>query len=82
MTPLELIPPLEFDESKHTIDDVAQKYLEKASKSVQHLIPIKTVGDGNCLFNSIVSLMSDNNLSATELRGLSYSLHMYRERCL
>lgn len=62
----------EFDENKHTIDHVARKYLEQASKSVQHLIPIKTSTDGNCLFHSIVSLISSPIVSAVEMRGLSY----------
>lgn len=69
MTPLQLTLPLEFDANKHTIDEVAQKYLEKASKTVQHMIPVNTLADGNCLFNSIVSLMPDDELSAVELRG-------------
>jgi hypothetical protein len=70
--PLQLVLPIEFDESKHTLDDVAQQYLKQASKSVQHLIPIKSLADGNCLFNSIVSLVPDSGVSAVELRGLSF----------
>lgn len=70
MTPLQLIPLIEFDPDKHIIDKVAHKYLEKASKSVQQLIPIRTPEDGNCLFHSVVSLMSDSDVSAVELRGL------------
>lgn len=59
-----------FDESKHTIDPIAKKYLEKASKTVQSFIPVDTLKDGNCLFHSIVSLVNDCELSAPELRGL------------
>jgi hypothetical protein len=70
MTPLQLILSSEFDENKHTIDNVAHKYLEQASKSVQQLIPIKTPEDGNCLFHSIVSLIPNFDVSAVELRGL------------
>jgi hypothetical protein len=69
MAPFQLIPPMEFDVMKHTIDKVAQIYLAQASKNVQHLIPITTLDDGNCLFNSIVSLMPDSDVSAIELRG-------------
>jgi hypothetical protein len=72
MTPLQIIPAIEFDDTKHTIDVVAQKYLKQASKTVQHLIPVKTLDDGNCLFHSIVCLMLDTNISAVELRGLSF----------
>ncbi|CAF4418471.1 unnamed protein product [Rotaria magnacalcarata] len=68
MAPLQLILPREFDERKHIADSMAQKYLQQASKSVQHLVPIKSVADGNCLFNSIISLLPDSNLSAVELR--------------
>ncbi|CAF4838083.1 unnamed protein product [Rotaria socialis] len=68
MAPLQLILPREFDERKHIVDSMAQKYLQQASKSVQHLVPIKSVADGNCLFNSIISLLPDSNLSAVELR--------------
>jgi hypothetical protein len=71
MAPLKLTPPMEFDSTTQTIDNIAQKYLEQASKTVQHLIPIKTLDDGNCLFNCITSLMPNSNLSAIELRGLS-----------
>ena len=78
MTPLQLILPSEFDDSKHTIDTVAQKYLAQASKSVQHLIPVETLADGNCLFNSIISLAPDSDISAVELRGLSHSLYINR----
>ncbi|CAF3794588.1 unnamed protein product [Rotaria socialis] len=68
MAPLQLILPREFDERKHIVDSMAQKCLQQASKSVQHLVPIKSVADGNCLFNSIISLLPDSNLSAVELR--------------
>ena len=81
MTPLQIIPSIEFDDIKHTVDVVAQEYLKQASKSVQHLIPIKTLADGNCLFNSIVSLILDSDVSAIELRGLSHFLCTYKKMC-
>lgn len=74
MAPLQLILSFEFDEKRHTIDKLAHKYLEQASKSVQHLLPIETLGDGNCLFNSIVSLAPNSEITAIELRG-SYDIH-------
>jgi hypothetical protein len=73
MAPLALTPLIEFNEKKHRIDRVAQQYLAKASKSVQHFIPGETLGDGNCLFNSIVCLLPNSCVSAIELRGLSDS---------
>ena len=73
MAPLALTPLIEFDEKKHRIDRVAQQYLAKASKSVQHLVPIETLADGNCLFHSIVCLLLNSCVSAVELRGLSDS---------
>ncbi|CAF3827032.1 unnamed protein product, partial [Adineta steineri] len=66
--PLRLFLPNEFDELKHTIDTIAQQYLKQASKSVQHLIPLRSLADGNCLFNSVVSLVPDSGVSAVELR--------------
>jgi hypothetical protein len=79
ISPLKIIPALVFDETKHTIDVVAQEYLKQASKTVQHLVPIATLADGNCLFHSIVSLMPDSNISDVELRGQSHSLYIYRD---
>ena len=70
MAPLALTPLIEFDGTRHKIDHVAQEYLTKASKVVQHLVPIETLGDGNCLFNSIVCLLPHSCVSAVELRGL------------
>lgn len=66
---LELL--FEFDGMKHKIDHLAQQYLTKASKQVQHLVPIETLGDGNCLYNSILRLLPKCCVSAVELRGLS-----------
>ena len=70
LSPLQLSLPMEFDERKHRVDSLAQKYLEQASKSVQNLIPLQSFGNGNCLFNSVVSLVPDSEVSAVELRGL------------
>ena len=69
MTTLQFTPLLQFDQSRHTMDHDAQKYLKEASKSVQHLIPIKTLSDGNCLFHSIISLLPECDVSVIELRG-------------
>jgi len=71
MPPLQLFLPIEFDERKHLIDSMAQQYLKQASKSVQHLIPLRSLADGNCLFKTVVSLVTDSGVSAVELRGLS-----------
>ena len=86
MAPPQLFPCVEYDMAKHTIDEVAQQYLTKASKSVQHLIPIQSIADGNCLFNSVVMLTSDSGVSAIELRGLFVfyhsSRHLYRDNAM
>ena len=71
MPPLKLFLSTEFDERKHATGSMAQQYLKQASKSVQHLIPLRSLADGNCLFNSVVSLVPDSSVSAVELRGLS-----------
>lgn len=68
-----------FDGTKHTTDIVAEQYLKQASTHVQHLVPVEVVADGNCLFNSIVSLIPDSNVSAVELRGSSYPFELYRQ---
>ena len=77
MVPLRIIPSIEFDDTKHIIDVVAQKYLKQASKSVQHLVPVQILADGNCLFSSIASIMPDSHISAVELRGSLHSLYIY-----
>ncbi|CAF1690253.1 unnamed protein product, partial [Adineta ricciae] len=59
-THLRLMFPKNFDETKHIVDDISLHYIKQASKSVQHLIPVKSLPDGNCLFNSIVSLVPDS----------------------
>ncbi|CAF1498169.1 unnamed protein product [Adineta ricciae] len=68
LSPVQLVLPNEFDEYQHTVDNVALQYLKNASKSVQNLIPLKSLPDGNCLFNSVVSLLPDSDVSAVELR--------------
>ncbi|CAF1321475.1 unnamed protein product, partial [Adineta steineri] len=68
LPPLQLFLPMEFDEHKHVIDSLAQEYLKQASKSVQHLIPLESLADGNCLFNSVLSIVPDSEISAFELR--------------
>lgn len=78
ISPLETLVPIEFDDMRHTIDVVAYEYLKQASKRVQHLIPVKVLGDGNCLFNSIVSVMPDSDISAVELRGSSRLLNIHK----
>lgn len=82
MKPLQLTPLLVFDHTKHMIDTVAQKYLEQASKSIQHLTPIKIMTDGNCLFNSIVSLTPNFGISSVELRGSFHPLYIVGKNIL
>jgi hypothetical protein len=53
MMPLTVSPMTDFDQKIHKIDKIAQQYLEKASKTVQHLVPLEALSDGNCLFNPL-----------------------------
>ncbi len=61
-----------FDENKHVVDVVAMEYLKKATDSMHHLVPIKVAADGNCLYHSIVLLMNNSMVTASELRGISF----------
>lgn len=70
LKPIEFHPNQIFDETKHAIDVIAKKYLEKATDNVHHLIPVKVTGDGNCLYNSILALMNNPAVTPEELRGM------------
>ncbi|CAF1324604.1 unnamed protein product [Adineta steineri] len=68
MSPLEFRPYGVFDDRIHVVDLIAKEYLEKASADVQHLIPVDVDADGNGLYHSIILLMNDSTLTASELR--------------
>ena len=68
--PLQFEPDLVFDETKHLVDVVAKAYLKKIADDVHHLIPVEVAGDGNCLYNSILLLMNNIMITASELRGI------------
>ncbi|CAF1484183.1 unnamed protein product [Adineta steineri] len=68
MSPLEFRPYGVFDDRIHVVDLIAKEYLEKASADVQHLIPVDVDADGNCLYHSVILLMNDPTLTASELR--------------
>ncbi|CAF4962641.1 unnamed protein product, partial [Rotaria sp. Silwood1] len=68
MAPIHFHPNQVFDETKHVIDVIAKKYLEKATDNVHHLVPIKVAADGNCLYNSILLVMNNLMVTADELR--------------
>jgi hypothetical protein len=70
MTPISLHPILVFDETKHEMDVIAKEYLQKATDDVRHLIPINVGNDGNCLYHSMVVLINDPSITASELRGI------------
>ncbi|CAF4772424.1 unnamed protein product [Rotaria sp. Silwood2] len=65
---LQFCPTQVFDETKHVVDVVAKKYLEKATGDVNHLVPIEVIADGNFLYNSIVLLMNNPAVTTSELR--------------
>ena len=70
MIPFEFHPIHVFDETKHMVDVVAKEYLGKATGDIHHLIPVDVPGDGNCLYHSIVVLMNNSLVTASELRGI------------
>lgn len=80
-TSLQLNLLSQLDESKHVIDHIAKKYLEKTSKSVQYLIPIKTPEDENCLYHAIITLAQNCEISAGELKGLSCATYAHLFKC-
>ncbi|CAF1482386.1 unnamed protein product [Adineta steineri] len=69
MSPLEFRPYGVFGDRIHVVDLIAKEYLEKASTDVQRLIPVDVDADGNCLYHSVILLMNDPTLTASELRG-------------
>jgi hypothetical protein len=70
MIPLQFHPIQVFDETKHVVDVVAKEYLEKATGDIHHLVPVDVIADGNCLYHSIVLLMNNSTVTASELRGI------------
>ena len=70
MLSIQFNPNQMFDERKYLVDAVAKTYLRKATYDVQHLIPVEVVGDGNCLYNSILLLMNNPMMTTSELRGI------------
>jgi hypothetical protein len=70
--PFQFQPIHVFDETKHIVDVVAKEYLEKATDDIHHLIPVDVLADGNCLYHSIVVLMNNSLVTASELRGIIF----------
>ncbi|CAF5068817.1 unnamed protein product [Rotaria sp. Silwood1] len=68
MAPIQFHPNQVFDETKHIVDPIAKKYLEKATNDVHHLIPVKVADDGNCFYHSILLLMNNPTVTTDELR--------------
>ena len=60
-----------FDETKHVTDVVANEYLDKATTETQQLVPADVPRDNNCLYHSIVLLMNNPLMMASELRGIN-----------
>jgi hypothetical protein len=74
MAPIQFHPNQVFDETKHVVDVIANKYLEKATADVHHLIPVEVIADGNCLYHSILLLMNNLAMTVNELRGMDVYL--------
>jgi hypothetical protein len=76
MTPIPFHPIQVFDETKHEVDIVAKEYLRKATDDIRHLVPVNVDNDGNCLYHSIVLLIDNPSITASELRGIYISFVM------
>lgn len=72
LTPVQFDPITHFDAAVHRIDDKAKIYLLKADSDVRGMIPVKTLGDGNCLYNSVACLAGNKIITPSELRGMYY----------
>lgn len=59
----------------HKIDHQAKAYLLEADSDVQDMVPIEVLGDGNCLYNSVVCLAGTAPMSVSELRGKYNMIH-------
>ncbi len=70
MAPVQFHPNQVFDGRKHVVDVVAKEYLAKATADVHHLLPTEVIGDGNCLYRSILLLMNNPTVTTNELRGI------------
>ncbi|CAF4308423.1 unnamed protein product [Rotaria sp. Silwood2] len=66
--PFQFHPIQVFDETKHVVDVIAKEYLEKATGNTHHLVPVDVLGDGNCLYHSIVVFMNNPLVTVSELR--------------
>ena len=73
MTPILFHPIHVFDETKHEVDIVAKEYLEKTTDDMRHLVPVSVDNDGNCLYHSMVLLLNNPSITASELRGMHIS---------
>lgn len=70
LTPIEFTPITHFNPLIHRIDKEAKLYLKQTSSDMENMIPVDVVGDGNCLYNSMICLSGSNILTPTELRGI------------
>ena len=70
MTPIPFHPIQVFDETKHQVDIFAKEYLRKATDDMRHLVPVNVNNDGNCLYHSMVLLINNPSITASELRGM------------
>ena len=77
MTPIPFHPIRAFDETKHEVDVVAMEYLQKATDDIRHLVPVNVDNDGNCLYHSMVLLINNPSITASELRGMHIFLSRY-----
>lgn len=58
----------QFNIKRHIIDNVSQNYLRYCDLIFVNYIPVGTIGDGNCLYHSILQYLNDENITVYELR--------------
>lgn len=60
---------LTYDHRIHNEDKISMKYLETCDNiNIKNFKAINTIGDGNCLYNSMLFYIKDKNITIYELR--------------
>lgn len=61
---------INFDEARHSVDTISVNYLKLFCDNINNtdFIPVFTIGDGNCLYNSISRYITDSDVTVEELR--------------
>lgn len=66
---LNINPSINFNNNRHIEDQISKKYLNYCDNlNDLSVAPLYTIGDGNCLYNSILNYVIDENVTVYELR--------------